>query len=91
MIEVITAGHLWVDIIPQGSEAAGRSAGFLVPGRLTETGGLLFATGGSVSNTGVSLHRLGTDVRLLARIGDDAIGQLAREVIRRQGEPLADT
>jgi sugar/nucleoside kinase (ribokinase family) len=51
---------------------------------------MLVATGGAVSNTGVSLHKLGMRVRLLARIGNDTIGYLAREVVARHGAGLVE-
>jgi sugar/nucleoside kinase (ribokinase family) len=88
MIDAISAGHLCVDIIPQIPEASARSEGFMAPGRLTETGAALLSTGGSVSNTGLALHKLGLDVRLLARIGDDFIARLTRDILQAHGERL---
>ena len=90
MIDVIVAGHLCVDIIPQIPKVSTRSDDFLAPGRLAEVGAALLSTGGSVSNTGLALHRLGLDVRLLARIGDDFIANLIRDILRAHGEGLAD-
>lgn len=89
MIDVIVAGHLCVDIIPQIPPIADPS-NFLAPGRLTETGGMVLAMGGAVSNTGLALHRLGMNVRLVARLGQDRIADLTREILRSQGEHLAD-
>jgi sugar/nucleoside kinase (ribokinase family) len=83
MIDVIAAGHLCVDIIPQITDVAtAASEHFLAPGRLTEVGGAVLSTGGAVSNTGLALHKLGLKVRLVARLGDDLIGKLTREIIQ---------
>jgi sugar/nucleoside kinase (ribokinase family) len=82
MVDAILAGHLCVDIIPQIADAAtAASDSFLAPGRLTEVGGALLSPGGCVSNTGLALRKLGLDVRLVARIGDDGIGRLTRDVL----------
>ena len=89
MIDAIAAGHLCVDIIPEiTDEATAASDHFMAPGRLTEVGGALLTTGGSVSNTGLALHRLGLDVRLLARVGDDLIANLIREILNAQSPKL---
>ena len=90
MIDAIVAGHLCVDIIPTISQEALASGSFMAPGRLTETGAMVVSTGGAVSNTGIGLHRLGVDVRLLARIGDDTIGQLTRDIVAQQHPRLAE-
>ena len=88
MIDAIAAGHLCVDIIPEILSADADS--FLIPGRLTETGGALLSTGGSVSNTGLAMHNLGLDVRLLARIGDDFIGNLTRDILESHNPKLVE-
>ncbi len=89
MIDAVVAGHLCVDIIPQIPPIADPS-NFLAPGRLTETGGMVLSTGGSVSNTGLALHKLGMDVRLVARLGQDLIANLTREILRSHGERLIE-
>lgn len=87
MIDVVVAGHLCVDIIPViADEATAASESFLAPGRLTEVGPAVLSPGGAVSNTGLSLLRLGIDVRLVARIGDDAIGRLTCDILASHGQ-----
>lgn len=90
MIDVIAAGHLCVDVIPT-IESAGPGAAdcFLMPGRLTEVGAALISTGGSVSNVGLALRKLGLDVRMLAKIGDDFIGSLTRDILSSHDPQLA--
>ncbi|MEI7575312.1 MAG: carbohydrate kinase family protein [Armatimonadota bacterium] len=78
MSRVIVAGHLCLDIIPT----------FLTdnpaePGQLVDTGESILSTGGAVSNVGLALHKLGAEVTLVARIGEDAFGNAIRE--RMQG------
>lgn len=91
MIDAIVAGHLCVDIIPEITDpATAASASFLAPGRLTEVGRALLSTGGSVSNTGLALHRLGLDVRLVARLGDDVIADITRDLLRQRDPRLTE-
>jgi sugar/nucleoside kinase (ribokinase family) len=80
MIDIVVAGHACVDIIPHILPGTW-SASCLMPGRLTEVGGAMFTAGGAVSNTGLALHKLGMDVRLVARVGDDIIGDLLHRII----------
>lgn len=81
MPEIIAAGHLCVDIIPRIPPGAATGAGWLAPGRLTEVAEAVLTTGGSASNTGLALHKLGADVSLVARLGDDLVGHVIREII----------
>ena len=73
---IVVAGHLCLDIIP----ALGTGAS-LEPGRLVEVGPATISTGGAVSNVGVSLHKLGAQVRLVGKIGNDPFGSLVRGVL----------
>jgi sugar/nucleoside kinase (ribokinase family) len=51
-------------------------------------GAALISTGGAVANVGLALHKLGLDVRLVGRLGDDLIGHLTREILRGHAEKL---
>ncbi|MCE5260050.1 MAG: carbohydrate kinase family protein [Chloroflexi bacterium] len=83
MYDAVVAGHLCIDIMPEIDAQTARSSTFLAPGRLTEVSGVVFSTGGAVSNTGQALYKLGINVRLAARVGDDALGNLIRETLGR--------
>jgi sugar/nucleoside kinase (ribokinase family) len=72
-VEVIVSGHLCMDLIPAMSRVTLQQ--MATPGRLWETGPMGISTGGAVSNTGIALHRLGVNVRLMATVGDDLLGQ----------------
>ncbi len=76
--QLICAGHLCVDLTPTLSQtAAVPVAALLQPGRLTQVGPVNISLGGSVPNTGLALKRLGNSVRLMGKIGQDALGELA--------------
>jgi sugar/nucleoside kinase (ribokinase family) len=88
--EVIVAGHICLDIIPAISEKKGGMDAFLVPGKLMDIGPAVIATGGAVSNTGLALHRLGSDVQLMGKVGDDQFGAAIMEVLKKHGESIVD-
>jgi sugar/nucleoside kinase (ribokinase family) len=72
----VIAGLVCVDLRPQFS-AAPR----ITPGALQAVGPLDLRVGGCVGNTGLALAALGTDVRLAASIGDDALGGLVTDAL----------
>jgi sugar/nucleoside kinase (ribokinase family) len=94
MPDVIVAGHICLDIIPT---IPGRLD--LEPGKLVEVGAAAISTGGAVSNTGRALHRLGVDVRLMGKVGDDlfgrailaSIGELSEGMVLAADEPSSYT
>jgi len=91
MVEVVVAGHICLDIIPQFTTDAGHSVtDYLSPGRLSEVGPVALSTGGAVSNTGLSLKRLGVDTRLMGKVGDDLFGRAILDVVRGFGAELAE-
>jgi len=83
--EVIVAGHICLDLIPQLHGPANVRAG-----HLAKIGPALLSTGGAVANTGGALHKLGVSVRLMGKIGDDAFGNIVLDLLRRSGIRLAD-
>jgi sugar/nucleoside kinase (ribokinase family) len=87
-IKVVAAGHLCIDLLPDMRTVPPTALSH--PGRLYEVGAMATATGGSVSNTGLALDRLGADVRLLSQVGDDRIGGLILDIIRRINPRLTE-
>jgi sugar/nucleoside kinase (ribokinase family) len=83
MPDVIVAGHICLDIIP--TIPPGTGPDLIRPGKLIAVEPAVLATGG-VSNTGLALHRLGVDVGLVHKVGDDRFGQL---VLGLLGEKLS--
>lgn len=91
MVEVIAAGHICVDLIPQFTVDAGEHlSAYLAPGRLSEVGPMPLATGGSVSNTGLNLKRLGIDTRLMGKVSDDLLGRAILEIASSYGPELVE-
>lgn len=88
--EVIIAGHICLDIIPTLSERKDGVDSLFAPGKLVNVGPALIATGGAVSNTGIALHRLGSKVKLMGKIGDDPFGRTVVEVLQRYHPSLSE-
>jgi sugar/nucleoside kinase (ribokinase family) len=85
-IDVIVSGHLCLDLIPAMDHVTMQQ--LTTPGRMVETGPISVSTGGAVSNTGLALHRLGVNVRLMATVGDDLIGQMIVAYLKNRDERL---
>ncbi len=85
-IDVVVAGHICLDIIPEFPEGLGCDLGqILVPGKLVNVGNVATSTGGAVSNTGLPLQRLGRKVAMMSRVGDDFIGNAILDKLRSYG------
>jgi sugar/nucleoside kinase (ribokinase family) len=85
--DVVVAGHLCLDMFPrfQTDIATGRIGDILRPGTLVNMGGMAFGTGGAVSNTGIAMKIFGCRVAFVARVGDDPLARITRQVIERHG------
>ena len=81
---VIVAGHLCLDLIPTLPGEVRYT-----PGTLAGVGPVTVSTGGCVPNTGLVLHRLGAPVRLLAKVADDPLGKIVRDLLARVSDALA--
>jgi sugar/nucleoside kinase (ribokinase family) len=91
MTEAIVAGHLCLDIIPQFVADRGTDlTSYLAPGRLTEVGPATLCTGGPVSNAGINLQRLGIHTQLMAKVGDDLLGEAILQIVHGHGPDLAE-
>jgi sugar/nucleoside kinase (ribokinase family) len=87
---VVVAGHTCLDLIPTLPAGASSLAEVLAPGQMLQVGAMTVANGGTVPNTGLAMDRLGVPVRLAGKVGDDAIGRLTLDLLRRHGGGLAD-
>ena len=83
--EIVVAGHLCLDIIPQFLGPSG-----LKPGSLSEVGPATFSTGGCVSNVGLALHTLGVRVALMGAVGQDAFGEAVKSVLHAHDPKLVE-
>lgn len=82
-VGVAVVGHICVDMVPLDVSA-------VVPGRLHNVGELLWTGGGCCANTGIALSRLGTPVRIVAKVGPDHQGHVLLRILREQDAVLAD-
>lgn len=87
---IAVAGHVCLDIIPTFPIVPASLQELLVPGKLTKVGAAVLSTGGAVSNTGLALHRLGTPVMLLGKIGNDLFGEAVLSIFRRHHPALTE-
>lgn len=87
--DVIVAGHICLDVIPEFDSAPDSPELLVQPGQLTEVGEAVMAPGGAVSNTGLALRRLGLSTQLIGKVGDDLIGEATLDRLRRQDDQLA--
>lgn len=81
-VDVVVAGHICLDIIPQLNKSQQRPGDLFVPGGLVHIGPATLALGGCVANTGQALHRLGAKTRLVGKVGDDLLGKTILESLR---------
>src|SRR5690625_1801415 len=95
--EVIVAGHICLDVIPdfsghkhatQGTNSDGRGLR-LNPGALLEIGPATISTGGAVANTGLALHQLGVRVSLRGKVGDDLWGRAILDRLEQEAPRLS--
>lgn len=86
-IDVVVAGHICFDLIPafpvieEGVEGFGK---MFLPGKLVKIGTMATSTGGPVSNTGLGLKRLGRNITLMGKIGDDFIGDAILSALKKE-------
>ncbi|WP_239696701.1 carbohydrate kinase family protein [Paenibacillus oryzisoli] len=88
--DIIVAGHICLDMIPTMYESQSDIAALLLPGKLINIGPAVMSTGGAVSNTGIALHRLGSQVKLMGKIGGDPFGQIILTLLRGQDPSLVE-
>ncbi len=75
--KIIAAGHICIDIAPIFAEGKGNDiTKILMPGKLVEVDAADIHTGGSVANTGLAMKKLGADVSLMGKVGDDEFGRM---------------
>lgn len=83
--KILVAGSIVLDIVPEVYIPKGEPVPniFLSEGKQTECSRIHIYLGGEVGNTGLGLKKLGCDVRLVSKIGDDSVGEIVREMLTR--------
>ena len=84
-IQVVVAGHICLDIIPDLNGGTVQGGQFFVPGKLAEIGPATLSTGGPVSNTGLALLLLGIPTALMGKVGNDHFGALVQRLLDQRG------
>ena len=74
--DVICAGQICTDIIPDLSSQDGGLESVFIPGKHSAAGKIIFKLGGSVANTGLALHKIGMKTLLISKVGDDELGKM---------------
>lgn len=83
---IIAAGHICLDITPIfPGEKVNKLNEVLAPGKLINMEGISIHTGGSTANTGLGLKFLGADVRIMAKIGCDVLGNMVEQILKMHG------
>ncbi len=88
-VEVVVAGHICLDIIPQFPRADVDYRAVMQPGKLIFVDKPVLGTGGAVSNTGLALHKLGFATALMGKVGDDLFGRAILDIVRTHSPVLA--
>ncbi|MFA4921909.1 MAG: carbohydrate kinase family protein [Candidatus Neomarinimicrobiota bacterium] len=84
-LDAVIAGHICLDMFPEFHDKEMTSFKELfVPGKLINVRGMKISTGGPVSNTGIAMHVLGARVSLIAKIGDDFIGEAILNFLQKR-------
>lgn len=81
--KVVVAGHVCVDMTPMFPHYQKKTEKLeeaLTPGKLVHMDGVDIHTGGAVSNTGLAMKKMGADVRLIAKVGNDAFGKIVTDI-----------
>ncbi len=87
--QIIVAGHICLDMIPQLPPATAECFQ-IEPGSLVNIGPARFSAGGAVGNVGLALHRLGVPTGLMGKVGNDQFGQALLAMMHRHDPALAD-
>ena len=82
--DAVVAGHICLDIIPKMLASGYVMSDIFRPGKLINVEKAKVSSGGPVSNTGLALHRLGINVELMGKCGDDMFGQLLIQKIKEE-------
>lgn len=89
-LDIIVAGHICLDIIPELGATCDGTSPVPPPGRLAIVGPAATSTGGCVSNTGLALHKLGIATTLMGKVGDDLLGQATIDFLKQRSDRLGE-
>ena len=85
-IDVIVAGHICIDLYPKFLvDKVDDMSKFFLPGKLINVGEMVISPGGPVSNTGLNLKKLGMNVSLMGKVGNDFLGNELIRIMKNYG------
>ena len=80
--KAVVAGHICLDVTPVfPGKQINALENILKPGKLISMEGIDIHTGGCVANTGLAMKKLGSDVKLMGKIGQDEFGRLILDIM----------
>jgi sugar/nucleoside kinase (ribokinase family) len=80
--KVMVAGHLCLDITPKFSSGEKLNINDVFsPGKLTNVEEAVLSAGGPVPNTGLAMAKLGVDVVLNGKVGEDTFGNVIKQLV----------
>ena len=85
MSDVVVAGAICLDIIPAFYKQGKTMEELFIPGKLVNMDKIKISTGGPVSNTGIAMGILGADVSLMGKVGDDVLGKVTLDELKKTG------
>lgn len=80
----LVAGTIALDIIPQFPPEACRKEQLIAEGKTIYIPDIALTLGGLVANTGIAMHRLGANVVLSSKVGDDPLGGVIRSLLEEE-------
>lgn len=79
--KIAVAGHLCIDITPGFPPGKTRKfSEILQPGKLLNVNDATVSVGGAVANTGLALKKLGAEVVLMGKLGNDTFGSIIESI-----------
>ncbi|MFI3200413.1 MAG: carbohydrate kinase family protein [Eubacteriales bacterium] len=81
--KALIAGTCNLDIVPGFPETYENGSSLISEGKAIYLDNMRYILGGLVSNTGIAMDRLGADVVLSCRVGDDGIGNVVVEMMKK--------
>lgn len=84
-LDVVVAGHLCLDFFPTFGHKAPALGHYFRPGKLVDMSKMEIGTGGAVSNAGTAMKIFGMKVAFMSRVGDDTIGRMTIDLLRKNG------
>lgn len=78
----MVAGHICLDLTPEFDQSLkGNFDEIFSPGKLINVEEVVIGTGGAVSNTGLAMAKLGIEVVLNGKVGDDDFGKIIKNSV----------